>query len=64
VKKKTKKNVKLSKEEEEMEHGLARARATIRKAASLTGNISRIVADGDENDVAGTIYLNARAFYQ
>ncbi|KAI5556234.1 hypothetical protein BDE02_18G021100 [Populus trichocarpa] len=64
VKKKKKKNVKLSKEEEEMEHGLARARATIRKAASLTGNISRIVADGDENDVAGTIYLNARAFYQ
>ncbi|KAJ6373151.1 hypothetical protein OIU76_027478 [Salix suchowensis] len=62
--KKKMKNVKLSKEEEEMEHGLARARAKIRKAASLTGNISMIVADGYENDVGVSIYRNARAFYQ
>ncbi|KDP33570.1 hypothetical protein JCGZ_07141 [Jatropha curcas] len=56
----------ISREEEELERGLARARASIRKAASSVGKLSPITTDVNRSDVGieMMIYRNRAAFYQ
>lgn len=60
------KNVKRRKDEEELEIGLARARAAIRKAAASDGNLSSSIITNDVviNGSVDLVYRNARAFYQ
>ncbi|WCJ30328.1 Exostosin family protein [Euphorbia peplus] len=50
--------------EEELEQGLARARASIHKAASSVRELSTIIHDNQTDDVSNGIYHNHKAFYQ